>query len=103
MAVFANMNPARFHDPSGGGYRFLADQILATDTFNPNIAARLLEPLGQWARYAPELGEKMRAELERNLIIARRSNPRGRQLPPSRSSRLWSTRNSTSLRRVTTK
>jgi aminopeptidase N len=59
------MNPARFHDPSGAGYRFLADQILATDAFNPNIAARLLEPLGQWARYAPALGEKMRAELER--------------------------------------
>ena len=65
VAVFASMNPARFHDPSGAGYRFLADQILATDAFNPNIAARLLEPLGQWARYAPELGEKMRAELER--------------------------------------
>ncbi len=65
VATFANFNPARFHDPSGAGYRFLADQVLAVDSFNPNVAARLLEPLGQWARYKPELGALMRAELER--------------------------------------
>ncbi|OJU08860.1 MAG: aminopeptidase N [Caulobacterales bacterium 68-7] len=62
---FANGNPARFHDPSGAGYRFLADQILAVDAFNPMTAARLVEPLGGWRRYAPELGALMRAELER--------------------------------------
>ena len=65
VATFAAFNPARFHDPSGAGYRFLADQVLAVDGFNPSIAARLLEPLGQWARYTPELGALMRAELER--------------------------------------
>jgi aminopeptidase N len=65
VATFANYNQDRFHDPSGAGYRFLADQVLATDGFNPNIAARLMEPLGQWARYRPELGALMRAELER--------------------------------------
>jgi aminopeptidase N len=62
---FASGNPVRFHDPSGAGYRFLADQILLTDAFNPSIAARLLEPLGGWRRYRPELGELMRAELSR--------------------------------------
>ncbi len=65
VATFAGFNPARFHDPSGAGYRFLADQVLAVDAFNPNVAARLLEPLGQWARYTPQLGALMRAELER--------------------------------------
>ena len=65
IAVFAGFNPARFHDPSGAGYRFLADQILMVDGFNPNIAARLLEPLGGWARYTPELGALMRGQLER--------------------------------------
>jgi aminopeptidase N len=39
--------------------------VLAVDAFNPNVAARLMEPLGQWARYKPELGDLMRAELER--------------------------------------
>jgi len=65
VQTFANANPARFHDPSGAGYRFLADQILATDAFNPMTAARMIEPLGGWRRYAPELGALMRAELER--------------------------------------
>jgi len=65
VATFAAYNPARFHDPSGAGYRFLADQVLAADAFNPNVAARLLEPLGQWARYAPQLGALMREQLER--------------------------------------
>jgi aminopeptidase N len=65
VSTFANFNPVRFHDPSGGGYRFLADQILIVDGFNPSVAARLIDPLGQWARYAPHLGALMRGELER--------------------------------------
>ncbi len=62
---FTSANPARFHDPSGAGYRFLADQILAVDGFNPMTASRLLEPLGGWRRYKPELGALMRAQLQR--------------------------------------
>ncbi len=65
VATFASGNPARFHDPSGGGYRFLADQILAVDGFNPMTAARLIEPLGGWRRYKPELGALMREQLQR--------------------------------------
>ena len=65
VGVFASFNPDRFHDASGAGYRFLADQILITDGFNPMTAARLLEPLGGWARYTPALGALMRAQLER--------------------------------------
>ncbi|HEY3695581.1 aminopeptidase N [Phenylobacterium sp.] len=65
VSTFANGNPARFHDPSGYGYRFLADQILAVDSFNPMTAARLVDALGGWRRYRPELGSLMRAELER--------------------------------------
>jgi aminopeptidase N len=67
VSTFASFNPVRFHDPSGAGYRFLADQILATDGFNPMTAARLVEPLGGWRRYRPELGKLMKAELERIL------------------------------------
>ena len=62
---FAAGNPARFHDPSGAGYRFLADQILMVDGFNPMTAARLIEPLGAWRRYTPELGAQMKAVLQR--------------------------------------
>jgi len=65
VATFASANPARFHDPSGAGYRFLADQILAIDGFNPMVAARLVEPLGSWRRYTPALGALMREQLQR--------------------------------------
>ncbi|MGZ6010772.1 MAG: aminopeptidase N C-terminal domain-containing protein, partial [Caulobacteraceae bacterium] len=65
VAVFATANPYRFHDPSGAGYRFLADQILATDGFNPMTAARMVEPLGAWRRFRPALEVLMKAQLER--------------------------------------
>ena len=65
VATFASANPARFHAEDGSGYRFLADQILSVDRYNPMIAARLVEPLGSWGRYRPDLGAKMKAELER--------------------------------------
>jgi len=62
---FAMGNPFQFHDPSGDGYRFLADQVLAVDAFNPMVSSRLIEPLGAWRRYKPELGELMREQLQR--------------------------------------
>jgi aminopeptidase N len=65
VQTFASANPVRFHDPSGAGYRFLADQILAVDSFNPMSAARMVEPLGGWRRYRPELADQMRVELQR--------------------------------------
>jgi aminopeptidase N len=65
VSTFASANPARFHSPDGAGYRFLVDEILAVDAFNPKTAARLVEPLGGWRRLTPELGERARAELER--------------------------------------
>ncbi|HEY5072500.1 MAG TPA: aminopeptidase N [Caulobacteraceae bacterium] len=65
VQTFAASNPARFHDPSGSGYRFLADRILEVDQFNPMMAARLLEPLGVWTRYAPTLAGLMREQIER--------------------------------------
>jgi len=65
VLTFAAHNPDRFHDRSGHGYQFLTDQILAVDAFNPMTAARLIEPLGSWSRYPPDLGKLMHAQLER--------------------------------------
>ena len=65
VQTFASQNPARFHDPSGAAYRFLADQVLMVDTFNPMTAARLVEPLCGWAHYAQTLAALMREQLVR--------------------------------------
>ena len=60
-------NQARFHDASGDGYRFVADEVLAVDAMNPQSAARLVQPLGRWKRFDDRRGALMRAELERVL------------------------------------
>ncbi len=65
VAGFSVGNPLRFHAPDGSGYRFLADQILSTDAFNPTLSARLVGPLGDHARYQSALADQMRAELAR--------------------------------------
>ncbi len=70
VQTFANHNPARFHHPSGDGYRFLADQILAADAFNPNVAARMVEPLAAWTRYGEAFAGPMRRELRRLAAAA---------------------------------
>jgi aminopeptidase N len=59
------VNQRAFHDPAGGGYRFLADMILAVDPRNPQSAARLVPSLGRWRRFEPKRAAAMRAELER--------------------------------------
>src|SRR4029453_2667050 len=63
--VGAFAGSVRFHDATGGGYRFLADQGVATDKFNPQLAARLVGPLGRWRRYDAKRQALMKAELER--------------------------------------
>ncbi|MDB5487197.1 MAG: aminopeptidase [Reyranella sp.] len=65
IGAFASGNPVQFHDAAGGGYRFLADQVLATDKLNPQIAARLLGPLGSWRRYDEGRQALMKRELQR--------------------------------------
>ena len=66
VGVFG-MNQARFHDPSGAGYRFLADEVIAVDGINPQSASRIVQPLTRWRRFDGPRAELMRTELERIL------------------------------------
>jgi aminopeptidase N len=65
IGSFAGGNPLCFHEMSGRGYHFLAEQILALDPLNPQIAARLAARLGRGARYDKGRRALMRAQLER--------------------------------------
>ncbi len=67
IGAFAQGNPLRFHDPSGAGYSFLADQVLALDPLNPQIAARLVTAFILWKRYDEKRKALMKAQLERIL------------------------------------
>ena len=54
-----------FHEASGRGYRLLGALIVKADAINPQVAARLVPPLGRWRRFEAKRAALMRAELER--------------------------------------
>ena len=69
IGAFASGNPVYFHDKSGDGYRILSDVIAELNRTNPQIAARLVVPLGQWRRYDTDRQELMKGELEKILNL----------------------------------
>lgn len=73
VSAFASANQVRFHDASGGGYRFLADAVIALDPLNAQVAARIVTPLGAWRRQDAGRQALMRAELQRILAVPRLS------------------------------
>ncbi|MEP9327565.1 aminopeptidase N [Paraburkholderia phymatum] len=62
---FCSANPAQFHAEDGSGYAFWADQVIALDALNPQVAARLARALELWRRFTPRLRDQMRAALEK--------------------------------------
>ncbi len=67
IGAFCLGNPVRFHDKSGAGYTFLADQVLALDPLNPQVASRMLGALSRWRRVDNDRQALMKSELERIL------------------------------------
>lgn len=61
---FCLNNPRAFHVDSGEGYQYWADNVLALNNINPEIAARLARGLEQYRRYVPVLRNSMEAALE---------------------------------------
>ena len=70
---FCNGNPSRFHAADGSGYAYWAEQVIALDAINPQVAARLARSLDRWRKYAPALQEKMRAALQQVADTAKLS------------------------------
>ncbi|MEA3465192.1 MAG: aminopeptidase N, partial [Thermodesulfobacteriota bacterium] len=71
IGAFCQGNLANFHAVDGSGYRFLQQQIAKLDTFNPQIAARLVTPLLRWPRYDEQRSSAMKAVLEALLGTAK--------------------------------
>ena len=64
IGSFSSGNPLRFHAADGSGYAFLKDQVMALDSANPQIAARLLRVMARWRRYDSGRQALMRSALE---------------------------------------
>ncbi|NMM26494.1 MAG: aminopeptidase N [Glaciimonas sp.] len=62
---FCNGNPAQFHAPDGSGYAFWAEQVIALNARNPQVAARLARTLDHWKKYQPALQVQMQAALQK--------------------------------------
>ena len=43
--------PVHFHAADGEGYRFVAEQVIALDRINPQIASRLARSFDRWKKY----------------------------------------------------
>ncbi|EAR10530.1 aminopeptidase N [Reinekea blandensis] len=56
-----------FHDDTGEGYQFLAEQVATLNAINPQVAARFIKPLENWKRFSPERGEMMKSALSHIL------------------------------------
>ena len=58
-------NTVVFHHNDGSGYAFFADQIIALDTINPQIAARLASVFNNWQAHAEPHRTQMQSQLQR--------------------------------------
>jgi aminopeptidase N len=67
IGVFCSMNISAFHNSDGAGYAFLADQVIALDRLNPQIAARMMRIMSRWRRYDVHRQGLMRDQFERVL------------------------------------
>jgi aminopeptidase N len=74
VAAFCTGNPVQFHAPDGSGYAFWAEQVIALDALNPQVASRLSRAMDRWRRYAPALQEHMKNALQQVAGQTRLSN-----------------------------
>ncbi len=67
LGTFFRMNAAEFHAADGSGHAFWAEQVIALDARNPQVAARMARTLENWRHYTPALQASIRPQLERVL------------------------------------
>lgn len=69
VGAFASANPAAFHAKDGSGYKFLVEMLIDLNTRNPQVAARMVEPLIRLKRYDEDRQAMMRQALEQLLEL----------------------------------
>ncbi len=65
IGAFTQGNPLHFHAENGQGYQFLADQVIALNDINPQVASRMLSALTHWHRFDENRQNLMKLELKR--------------------------------------
>ncbi len=62
---YCNANPGAFHRKDAAGYIFWAEQVLALDAINPQVAARLARALDRWKKLATPYQEAALAAIKK--------------------------------------
>jgi aminopeptidase N len=65
VSSFCHGNPVRFHAADGSGYAFCAEQVIALDAVNPQVAARLARAFDRWRKFDATRQSHARGALER--------------------------------------
>jgi len=74
VSTFCAGNTVGFHAPDGSGYAFWAEQVIALDALNPQVASRLARAMDRWRRYTPDLQAHMKRALQQVAGQAKLSN-----------------------------
>jgi aminopeptidase N len=69
IGAFVNNNPVAFHAEDGSGYQFLVEILTELNQKNPQVAARLIDPLIRLKRYDKKRQQQMQKALEALLKI----------------------------------
>ena len=72
--AFCNNNAAQFHATDGSGHTFWAEQVIALDKINPQVAARLARSMDRWRKFTPALQLSMKSALEKVAGTRKLSN-----------------------------
>jgi aminopeptidase N len=70
LGTYFRANPGEFHAADGSGHAFWAEQVIALDKRNPQVAARMARALENWRHFTPALQASIRPQLERVLGTA---------------------------------
>lgn len=65
IGAFCAGNITQFHARDGSGYAFLADQVIALDSINPQIAARMVSLFNDYRQHDLATQQRMRDALQR--------------------------------------
>ncbi|APG26758.1 aminopeptidase N [Syntrophotalea acetylenivorans] len=73
IGTFSRANPLRFHVSDGSGYALLAEQIIALDPVNPQLAGYLAGGFSAWRRYDEGRRKAMQQQLQRIVSLPKLS------------------------------
>jgi aminopeptidase N len=65
IGAFSSSNILHFHQESGEGYKFLADQVITLNKLNPQVASRMVSLFNTWKKFNRNRRELMSQQLER--------------------------------------